>query len=85
MKKFYTKPEIMFDSFTLSTNIAGDCEEKMNLPSNSSCGLDFSGLMVFLDGMGGCTNIKVDNVGGDGEFNGICYHVPSGDKNLFNS
>lgn len=87
MKKAYMKPEIMFEDFTLSTNIAGTCEVDTNIQgmASTSCGLDFSGLMVFLDGMGGCTDIKVDNVGGDGEFNGICYHVPSGDKNLFNS
>lgn len=85
MKKFYTKPEIMFESFTLSTNIAGDCEEKTHLPSNNTCGLDFSGLVVFLEGMNGCKDIQVDNVGGDGDYNGLCYHVPAGDKNLFNS
>lgn len=85
MKKTYTKPEIMFESFVLSSNIAGDCEAKTNLPSNSTCGLDFSGLIVFMTGMAGCKDIQVDNVGGDGEYNGICYHVPTGDKNLFNS
>ena len=85
MKKTYVKPEIMFESFALSTNIAGDCEPKTNLLSNSTCGMDFSGLTVVMQGMNGCTDIKVDNVGGDGEFNGICYHVPTGDKNLFNS
>lgn len=84
MKKTYTKPQIALERFTLSTNIAGDCEKKTNNPSNSTCGLDFSGLMVFLDTMAGCTDIKVDNVGGDGEFNEICYHVPYG-ENLFNS
>ena len=85
MKKAYTKPEIMFEDFTLSSSIAGTCEEDTNVHSMGNCGMDFSGLMVFLDGMGGCTDIKVDNVGGDGDFNGICYHVPSGDNNLFNS
>ena len=85
MKKRYSEPEIMFENFVLSTNIAGDCEVKTYVPSNDTCGLDFSCLMVFLDGMGGCTDIQVDNVGGDGEYNGICYHVPSGNENLFNS
>lgn len=85
MKKAYTKPFVMFHDFSLTTSIAGDCEEKTNLPSNNSCGMDFSGAVVFMQGMEGCTDIKVDNVGGDGDFNGICYHVPSGDKNLFNS
>lgn len=85
MKKTYSKPEIMFEDFTLNTNIAGDCETKTNVHSNNECGLDFSGLMVFMQGMNGCADIKVDNVGGDGKFNGICYHVPAGDNNLFNS
>ena len=75
----------MFESFTLSTNIAGDCEEKTNLPTNGQCGMEFSGITVFLEGMNGCDKewqMKTD--GGDGEFNGICYHVPYG-ENLFNS
>ncbi len=83
MKKAYSKPQIQFEDFTLSTNIAGDCEVPTNLPSNSTCGLDFSGVTVFLEGMGGCT-LEVDNLGGDGEFNQICYHVPYG-QNIFNS
>ena len=84
MKKVYMKPEIMFESFTLSTNIAGDCEVKTWLPSNNSCGLDFSGVTVFMTGMNGCTDIQIDSEGGDGEWNNICYHVPYG-ENLFNS
>ena len=84
MKKVYSKPEIVFENFSLSTNVAGDCEKKTNLQSENACGMDFSGLMVFLDGMGGCKDIGILNMGGDGEFNGICYHVPSG-ENLFNS
>ena len=85
MKKKYEKPIFVFEDFSLSTTIAGDCEVKLSTPTNDTCGMDFSGLKVFLDGMGGCTDIQVDNVGGDGEFNGICYHVPSGDENLFMS
>lgn len=85
MKKIYSKPEIAFESFSLSANIAGDCEAKTNLQGQNSCGMDFSGLKVFMQGMGGCTDIKVDSQGGDGDYNGICYHVPSGDNNLFNS
>lgn len=89
MKKTYVKPEIMFESFTLSTNIAGDCEVKTYTPSNNSCGLEFTGVgTVFLDTMNGCQTenggFPVHSEGGDGEFNGICYHVPYG-NNLFNS
>lgn len=85
MKKVYSKPEIMFESFTLSTNIAGDCEVKTDVQSNNSCGMEFSGLLVFMEGMTGCADIQVDNIGGDGNHNGICYHTLSGEKNLFNS
>lgn len=84
MKKKYIKPNIIFESFTLSTNIAGDCEVKTNLPSNNTCGMDFSGLHVFLDSVTGCSDIQITDEGGDGDFNQICYHVPSG-ENLFNS
>ena len=85
MKKVYTKPQIEFESFTLCNNIAAGCETTTNLPSANQCGMDFSGLVVFMTGMTGCTGIQIDNVGGDGEFNGICYHVPNGDNNLFTS
>lgn len=85
MKKVYNKPEIMFEDFSLSSAITAGCEAKTNLPSLNQCGMDFSGLVVFMQGMTGCTDIAVDNVGGDGEFNGICYHVPSNGENLFTS
>ncbi len=85
MKKVYSKPEIMFEDFTLSTSIAGGCDVQTNLPSQNQCGMDFSGLTVFMTGMTGCTDIAVENVGGDGQWNEICYHVPTGDQNLFTS
>lgn len=85
MKKKYEKPMILIENFSLSTTIAGDCEVKTNTQSQNECWLDFSGLKVFMNGMGGCSDIAVDNVGGDGQFNEICYHVPEGTSNLFNS
>lgn len=85
MKKIYSKPEIAFESFSMSTNIAAGCEQPTNLPSNNECGLDFSGVYIFLDTMSGCVE-KVPSDGGDGEWNTICYHVPDGGKNnLFTS
>ena len=90
MKK-YTKPMIIFESFTLSTNIAGDCEVKTNMPSNMSCGIDFSGIMLFMNGMDGCeddywitTTPDGEGFFGSGDNNTICYHTFTG-KNLFNS
>ena len=73
MKKKYEKPMILIENFSLSTTIAGDCEVQTELQSNNTCGMDFSGIMVFMSGMDkACTGIQVDNVGGDGDFNGIC-------------
>ena len=89
MKKVYSKPEIFFESFSLSQNIASDCEVK---PGDSI--LEFTGAGA---GLGGgsvgyafsATNCDVDvtNGGGDGEYNGVCYHVFSnnGTVNVFNS
>ena len=84
MKKPYSKPQIVFESFSLSQNIAAGCEVVTNTPSRNQCGIDFSGAMVFMEGMTGCEHIQVDNVGGDGEWNTICYHIPTG-QNLFTS
>lgn len=82
MKKTYEKPQILFESFTLSTNITAGCENPTNLPSENQCGLDFSGLMVFMTGMTGCEHIQISE--GD-SFDGICYHTPTEANNLFTS
>ena len=83
MKKEYSKPQIMFENFALSTSIAATCEVINSTPTLNSCSYidlrDPTGLQVFMTGIGGCTR-KED----DGEYNGICYHNPS-DNNLFNS
>ena len=80
MKKTYMRPEIMFESFTLSTNIAGDCEVKTDTPSKGNCGLEAPGLgTVFLEGMTGCS-WQV----GEQAHDGICYHTFEGNS-LFNS
>lgn len=88
MKKVYSKPEIVFENFSLTTSIAGDCDVKTATwgMNNEDCAMDFSGIPVFLSGMNICeTGIAVENMGGDGDFNGICYHVPVDSNNLFNS
>ena len=86
MKKVYTKPEIFFDDFSLSQNIAGDCEEKIDTQARGQCGLDFGSFVVFLGTVGTkCTGDGiVDGTDGDGQYGNICYHVPYG-ENLFNS
>lgn len=93
MKKAYQKPKIVFESFMLSTSIAGDCEVKTYLPSNNTCGLNFTGFgNVFMPDMAGCNNSDMVTSQGDDAYlqisfdpnDTICYHVPFG-NNLFNS
>lgn len=85
MKKAYSKPEIVFENFSLSTNIAGDCEWKTNTWSSNMCGLESTGIgTVFMDYMTRC-DFKADMIGeDDAAYGNICYHVPYG-ENLFNS
>ena len=88
MKKAYSKPEIAFEDFAITTNIAGDCEYKTNTPSVHNCGLNFGNMVIFLDTM---TNVctgdgAIKSEGGDGLYNGFCYHVfDNGKNNIFNS
>ncbi len=81
MKKVYSKPEIIFEDFALSTNIAGNCEVKTNTPSQMQCAYysDFDEA-VFLDTIQACSTYPSEGV-----YDGFCYHVPTEDKNLFNS
>lgn len=80
MKKIYSKPEIMFESFTLSENIAGDCEFKTKLPSKDNCGYEAGrGNVIFISKETGCTYTSPDG------YDTICYHVPNDNSELFNS
>lgn len=81
MKKAYSKPDIVFENFSLSTNIAAGCEYSTNF-ARDVCGFKFGPDMIFLEKITGCTEKVVD---GDGQFNGICYHNPSDDNNIFSS
>lgn len=81
MKKTYSKPDIAFESFSLCTGIASTCEVKTYHPSNGVCGYKFGGLFIFTDEIKGCTTKIVEGE----EYDGLCYHNPSEDNNLFNS
>lgn len=89
MKKTYSKPEIVFESFSLSTNIAGDCETKTNTQYSGSCGYPLRGEVLFILGMYGCTTGPQESIAGDGSTiignDEVCYHVPTSYNNLFNS
>lgn len=84
MKKIYSKPEIMFDSFTLTTNIAAGCKHIIDTFANGSCGMFFPGAgNVFTTNVSGCSDKPVSPDGD--QYGGICYHVPYEDSKLFNS
>ena len=79
MKKRYTKPDIVFESFSLSSSIAS-CDVKIENSTGGLCGLQMDDAFLFVIGVTGC-ELHVE----DGGFNRICYHVPFGEKNMFNS
>ena len=79
MKKSYTKPVILFESFMLSTNIASGCGNQAELlAADYECGKIFSnGQSVFMEGMYGCNDVKVvPDRDGDGQWGTFCYHIP---------
>lgn len=82
MKKVYQKPAIIFEEFSLCTNIAGDCDVKTQTPVSGDCGYQFGSNVVFLESVSGCVKKVKDEMD---QFNGICYHVPLETKDLFNS
>lgn len=89
MKKNYNKPEIMFEDFSLSNNIAAGCEFEAN-SAQDMCGyvLGITNQVVFISKETGCTyteNVVSDSTGYYYQgANKICYHVPDA-SNLFNS
>lgn len=82
MKKFYTKPDIVFEDFSLSTSIAGACETVLSTPTSGTCAVQFGRLMVFTDQVSGCAKKVVD---GSEDYNKLCYHVPTEANNVFTS
>lgn len=87
MKKEYSKPEIMFEDFELSTSIAGNCERIVGNPSKGTCGVPGSveGLDIFSTTVSGCVLYDEDIDGDDDMYDGFCYHVPTERYTLFNS
>lgn len=80
MKKLYTKPKVVFENFSLSTNIAS-CEVHANA-GKGSCGCEFiPGLTLFTSNVDECVIVAEDGVDNDG----LCYHNPSDLYNVFAS
>ena len=82
MKKEYSAPEIIFDSFALNENIASvnsNCDRNLTTTYSGTCGMYYGGRVLFTTTAAGC-KYKVQ----DGAY-GICYQIPSGGNKLFNS
>lgn len=86
MKKNYTKPMILIETFTLCTNIATNCEKPYTLSGLYECGIPdengYGDTLFSFDVESDC------NVEGDGDkdmYDGFCYHIPSETNQLFNS
>lgn len=95
-RKPYSKPQIFFEDFRLSTTIAADCEFMPQVPSmQGTCGgvkgymQGQSGMMqhgnFFMMGITGCTTASFLNKDGVGTANSPCYYNPSEHFNVFNS
>lgn len=85
MKKCYSKPEIIFESFAASTSIAAGCERIVN-PTKGTCVVEGSGgVIVFTDTLSECDFTPEGMGQAADQWDGFCYHVPTSDKNLFNS
>lgn len=80
MKKTYVKPQVYFESFQLSANIAGGCSLISNQGQNECPYTDPElGVTVFATVPSPCT---ITPAPGDKK---PCYNVPEGGANIFTS
>lgn len=85
MKKTYSAPDIIFESFSLDENIAAsnaNCSRTVKTYSNGICGMQYGNKIVFTIAVAGC-RVKIED--GSPLFDGLCYHIPYGENKLFNS
>ena len=80
MKKTYSKPDILFDSFSISTNVVASCEFQTPLPQVDECGVAYFNWVVFQSELQGCNKIAKS-----GTWDAMCYHQPTETNNLFTS
>ena len=85
MKRIYVSPEIVYEDFSLSTNIAAGCDFKTSLPSEGACPyfIGATGDTVFVNDSTGCGGNS--HQAPNGEYGNICYHVPNTESNVFAS
>ena len=85
MKKVYNKPEILFESFVLSTAIAGNCEQIFTLSQQFVCAIpDPYGIGMNIYNTSISDDCTVDGTGNE-LYDGFCYHIPTEALVLFSS
>ena len=75
MKKTYTKPELYFESFELSANVASSCAVPTN-HAQFEC-QPIPGVIMFMDKTTGCAVTPDEN--------GLCYQAHLDSVTLFTS
>lgn len=84
MKKTYSAPDIIFESFSLSTSIAA-CDIETNF-SVGTCGYEvYPGFVLFNYSVDRCTVPVEGDIFDSGNGDSLCYDNPSGLTNLFSS
>jgi hypothetical protein len=91
VKKKYGKPEVTFENFSLSSNIAGNCGSSLNHHSYDSCGCYTTSSdplhgCVFVDnGFTVFTSSAICDVQPDSGWSQVCYHVVTDELKAFTS
>lgn len=78
MKKTYVKPEVYFESFELSANIATGCEISIN-HTVGACWQGVEGFQEFK------IFVESNSCKTTPDENGLCYHSPTDANNIFTS
>lgn len=82
MKKTYSQPDILFESFSLCSSIAAGCAFNITTQYSGQCAVMYGDKAVFMGDIGAC---KVKVTDGSPIFNGLCYHIPVEQNTIFNS
>lgn len=92
MKKTYTKPTILWESFSLTQSIAAGCSDFSNStlgkPSSGdkiNCGWDMGNLIVWVANDGSAKTDCNYDWGADEPFDVLCYNNPNGGMTIFGS
>ncbi len=84
VKKPYSKPEIFFEDFQISTSISAGCEKKNENFGQGECAYILGRFHCFTSNVSACTDKCYEGYMGAG-YEGICYWTFNQSMNIFNS